>query len=48
MIYGIVNGSVFAQLWDKYRNKLFNENIRGFLGDSVVNEDMQKYHFTIS
>ena len=41
MIYGIVNGSVFAQLWDKYRNKLFNENIRGFLGDSVVNEDMQ-------
>lgn len=41
MVYGIVNGSVFAQLWDKYRNKLFNENIRGFLGDSIVNEDMQ-------
>lgn len=41
MVYGIVNGSVFAHLWDKYKNKLFSENIRGFLGDSVVNEDMQ-------
>lgn len=41
MIYGVVNGSFFAQLWDKYRSRLFNENIRGFLGDSSVNEDIK-------
>ena len=32
-IYGYVNGTIFAQLWDKYKSRLFSENIRGFLGD---------------
>ena len=40
-IYGYVNGTIFAQLWDKYKSRLFSENIRGFLGDSIVNEDVQ-------
>lgn len=40
-IYGYVNGTVFAQLWDTFKSKLFNENIRGFLGDSMVNDDVQ-------
>ena len=40
-IYGCVNGSLFAQLWEKYRSRLFSENIRGFLGDSSVNEDVK-------
>lgn len=37
-IYGYVNGSCLAQLWGKYKSRLFCENIRGFLGDSTVNE----------
>lgn len=41
-VYGYVNGTVFAQLWDKYKSKLFSENIRGFLGDSIVNDDVQE------
>lgn len=40
-IYGYVNGTAFAQLWDTFKSKLFNENIRGFLGDSMVNDDVQ-------
>lgn len=41
VIYGYVNGTAFAQLWDTFKSKLFNENIRGFLGDSMVNGDVQ-------
>ncbi len=41
VIYGYVNGTAFAQLWDTFKSKLFNENIRGFLGDSMVNDDVQ-------
>lgn len=40
-IYGYVNGMAFAQLWDSFKSKLFNENIRGFLGDSLVNDDVK-------
>ena len=40
-IYGYVNGTTFAQLWDIYKSRLFSENIRGFLGDSIVNDDVQ-------
>ena len=40
-IYGAVNGSYFAQLWEKYRGRLFSENIREFLGRSSVNDGMQ-------
>ena len=40
-IYGYVNGSAFAQLWDTYKSRLFSENIRGFLGYSIVNDDVQ-------
>lgn len=41
-VYGYVNGTFFAQLWDMYKSRLFSENIRGFLGDSIVNEDVQE------
>lgn len=40
-IYGFVNGTTLAQLWDIFKSRLFSENIRGFLGDSIVNEDVQ-------
>ena len=40
-IYGTVNGSHFAQLWQTYRSKLFNDNIRDFIGNSDVNSDIQ-------
>lgn len=40
-IYGYVNGTTFAQLWDIHKSKLFSENIRGFLGDNIVNDDVQ-------
>lgn len=42
VVYGAVNGSLFAQLWNMHRNKLFSENIRGFLGDNSVNEDIKE------
>ena len=41
-VYGYVNGTFFAQLWDMHKSRLFSENIRGFLGDSIVNEDVQE------
>ena len=41
-VYGYVNGITFAQLWEMFKSKLFSENIRGFLGDSIVNDDVQE------
>lgn len=40
-IYGLVNGSSFAQLWSQYRSRLFSENIREFLGKSSVNDEIK-------
>lgn len=40
-VYGSVNGTYFAQLWRQYRGRLFNENIREFLGKSSVNDSMR-------
>ncbi|GGD99655.1 AIPR family protein [Planktosalinus lacus] len=35
--YGQVNGVEIFDWWDKYRNRLFQKNIRGVLGDTNVN-----------
>lgn len=35
--YGQVNGVEIFGWWDKYRNRLFQKNIRGVLGDTNVN-----------
>jgi hypothetical protein len=39
--YGQIAGSDLAALWDKYSARLFTKNIRSFLGNSTVNDDIQ-------
>jgi hypothetical protein len=38
--YGQVNGVEVYSWWDKYRNQLFEKNIRGVLGDTQVNSEI--------
>jgi hypothetical protein len=38
--YGQVNGTELWGWWDKYRNRLFQKNIRGVLGDTQVNNQI--------
>lgn len=40
--YGQVAGSDLGELWKKYGKRLFTENIRNFLGNSTVNEEITK------
>ncbi|NEO90249.1 MAG: hypothetical protein F6K56_08290 [Moorea sp. SIO3G5] len=40
--YGQINGSDVAKWWSKYNNKLFSKNIRNFIGDSEINEEIKK------
>ena len=40
-VYGIVNGKSIALLWEQHGNRLFSENIRGFLGENTVNDDIK-------
>jgi tartrate dehydratase beta subunit/fumarate hydratase class I family protein len=35
-----VNGVEVYSWWDKYRNQLFEKNIRGVLGDTQVNSEI--------
>lgn len=39
--YGQIAGSDLVALWDKYGARLFTKNIRNFLGNSPVNEDIK-------
>ncbi len=39
--YGIINGSIIADWWIRYGDKLFAKNLRGFLGKSDVNDEIQ-------
>ena len=38
--YGQISGTELAALWQKYGRRLFNENIRSFLGNSGANDDI--------
>lgn len=38
--YGQISGTELAALWKKYGRRLFNENIRNFLGNSGANDDI--------
>ncbi|NET82064.1 MAG: hypothetical protein F6J94_08975 [Moorea sp. SIO1F2] len=40
--YGQINGSDVAKWWSKYKYKLFSKNIRNFIGDSEINEEIKK------
>jgi hypothetical protein len=40
--YGQVAGSDLSELWKKYGKRLFTENIRNFLGNSTVNDEIIK------
>ena len=40
--YGQVNGVEIYSWWDKYRNQLFQKNIRGVLGETQVNIDIAR------
>jgi len=40
--YGQITGSDLGLLWEKYGRKLFTENIRNFLGNSSVNDEILK------
>jgi hypothetical protein len=40
--YGQVAGSDLGELWKKYGKRLFTENIRNFLGNSTVNDEITK------
>ncbi|NEP35913.1 AIPR family protein [Moorena sp. SIO3B2] len=40
--YGQINGSDVAKWWSTYNNKLFSKNIRNFIGDSEINEEIKK------
>lgn len=40
--YGQVAGSDLGELWQKYGKRLFTENIRNFLGNSTVNDEIIK------
>lgn len=39
--YGVINGSTIADWWTKFGDKLFAKNLRGFLGKSDVNDEIQ-------
>lgn len=39
--YGVINGSIIADWWTKFGDKLFAKNLRGFLGKSDVNDEIQ-------
>lgn len=40
--YGQINGVDVSSWWDKYRNRLFARNLRDVLGDTDVNEEIEK------
>lgn len=40
--YGQITGTDLGLLWEKYGRKLFTENIRNFLGNSSVNDEILK------
>lgn len=40
--YGQIAGSDLAALWEEYGARLFAKNIRSFLGNSSVNDDIRK------
>ncbi|MBE9118635.1 AIPR family protein [Lusitaniella coriacea LEGE 07157] len=40
--YGQINAADVGKWWVQHKNKLFDQNIREFLGDSDVNEEMAK------
>lgn len=40
--YGQINAADVGKWWVQYRNRLFSQNIREFLGNSDVNEEMVK------
>ncbi len=39
--YGHVNGLEVASWWEQYRTRLFAKNLRGILGESDVNEEIE-------
>lgn len=41
MLYGTVNGTYFAEIWKKYRSRLFSDNIRDFIGSTEVNDSIR-------
>lgn len=41
ILYGTVNGTYFADLWKRYRARLFNDNIRDFIGSTEVNDGIR-------
>lgn len=40
--YGQVNGAEISAWWEKYRTRLFAKNIRDLLGDTEVNQEIEK------
>lgn len=40
--YGQISGTDLSLLWEKYGRRLFTENIRSFLGNSSVNDEIIK------
>ena len=41
ILYGTVNGTYFADLWNRYRMRLFSDNIRDFIGSTEVNDGIR-------
>lgn len=41
ILYGTVNGTYFADLWNRYRARLFSDNIRDFIGSTEVNDGIR-------
>lgn len=41
-IIGLVDGATLAQLWVEHRKKLLSDNIREFIGNTIVNADIKK------
>lgn len=40
--YGQINGSEISAWWDQFRTRLFAKNIRDLLGDTEVNQEIEK------